>query len=255
MTFQYASDLHLEFPENREWLREHPLQPKADVLLLAGDVLPMHELPRHYKLLNDIARPFEQVIWIPGNHEYYGNEIPREGDTLDARPLPKWRLVNNRAVHLGAVRILCTTLWSPIAQMNEAHIRRNVNDFHQIKQDGKQLHPAHVTCLHQASLAWLKEALATPHPGPTVVMTHHVPTLRHYPPQYLGSPLNQAFAVELEELITASGSEAWIYGHHHNNTPPFSLGGTRMLTNQLGYVQLGEHKGFNPEAAFHTSQP
>jgi hypothetical protein len=61
--------------------------------------------------------------------------------------------------------------------------------------------------------------------------------------------------VELEELITASGAEAWIYGHHHNNTSPFTMGTTRMLTNQLGYVQLGEHQGFNPGAVFHTSQP
>jgi predicted phosphohydrolase len=255
MTFQYASDLHLEFPENREWLRTHPLQAVAPVLLLAGDILPFRMLEAFKDLISWLADGFEQVIWIPGNHEYYGSDISQRSGTVDEAILPNVRLVNDRAVHLGAVRILCTTLWSPIAQLNEAHIRRNVNDFHRIKQDGKQLHPAHVTRLHQASLAWLKEALATPHLGSTVVMTHHVPTLRHYPLQYLGSPLNQAFAVELEELITASGAEAWIYGHHHNNTSPFTMGTTRMLTNQLGYVQLGEHQGFNPGAVFHTSQP
>ena len=37
----------------------------------------------------------------------------------------------------------------------------------------------------------------------------------------------------------------WIYGHHHQNTLPFKIGETTMLTNQLGYVRSGEHTSFN----------
>lgn len=40
LKLQYISDLHLEFPDNREWLKENMIIPKGDILLIAGDTIP-----------------------------------------------------------------------------------------------------------------------------------------------------------------------------------------------------------------------
>jgi hypothetical protein len=66
----------------------------------------------------------------------------------------------------------------------------------------------------------------------------------NYPELYKGDILNEAFAVELYDMIVTSNIDSWVYGHLRSITPKFTIGKTNLLTNQLGYVQLGEHSLF-----------
>lgn len=72
MKFQIVSDLHLEFEANRDWIKNHPLIPKSEYLIIAGDT---YYLDRDYLELDFIRKvsdEFYHVYLIPGNHEYYG---------------------------------------------------------------------------------------------------------------------------------------------------------------------------------------
>ncbi len=245
--FQYASDLHLEFPENREWLLDHPLEPVADILLLAGDIVPFVKLSAYMDFFRHMSKCWKEIYWVPGNHEYYGDDLSRWSGALNEAILPNVHLVNDTAVRCGEARLLLTTLWTPISQMNEHAVRHGMMDYLAVRYGRSPLLPAHTTRLHAARLQWLKTVLRKPASAHrTIVVTHHVPTFRHYPSEYKGDALNEAFAVELHDLILESGIDAWVFGHHHRNIPAFTIGNTRLLTNQLGYVRSCEHTGFNP---------
>jgi hypothetical protein len=51
MNFQYASDLHLEFAQNKKAVFKKPLLPTAEILILAGDILPICDLDQHQDFL------------------------------------------------------------------------------------------------------------------------------------------------------------------------------------------------------------
>lgn len=59
--------------------------------------------------------------------------------------------------------------------------------------------------------------------------------------------LNSAFASEYGDLIADSRIDAWIYGHSRTNIDT-EIGGTRIISNQMGYVFEEEHltNGFDP---------
>jgi len=247
MTIQYASDLHLEFAKNKALIKANPLLPKGDVLLLAGDIVPFAKMEGHRDFFNYVSDHFVKTYWIPGNHEYYGSNISKRQGSFNEDIKPNLHLVNNHAVTHSDTRFVFSTLWSKISPRNELQIEQSVNDFRVIKYYGSNFSAEKFNQLHRDSVAFISKELEEKKAAKTVVVTHHVPTLLNYPPMYKGSAINEAFATELFDLIEKLSPDAWIYGHHHVNVPDFSIGKTKLLTNQLGYVDHGEHHSFNPE--------
>jgi predicted phosphodiesterase len=243
MRLQFASDLHLEFPENREWLQVNPLQPVGDVLILAGDIMPLSRMDHLSPFLDEWSEKWREIYWVLGNHEYYGSDLALARERTIQPLRENVFLVNNTSVRIEDVQIVFSTLWSRISDSRASQIAHSVNDFFKIKRNGSRLTVTDFNELHDQALTFLDSVEFDP-ACRRVVVTHHVPTLISYPAHYLTSPINQAFATELESTIGAIGADYWIFGHHHHNTPDFKVGQTILATNQLGYVHMDEHRGF-----------
>ena len=244
MIVQYASDLHLEFPENKDFLKINPLIPKGDILLLAGDIVPFAVMDKHADFFSYVADHFQTTYWIPGNHEYYRFDAATKCGVLNEKIRDNVFLVNNTAIQNENIKFIFSTLWSKISPAHEWQIERSMSDFHVIKYNGYRFSSVQFNQFHEDSLAFLNQELSRNSDDKIVVLTHHVPTFMNYPEKYKGDVLNDAFAVELFDLIEDKGPDFWIYGHTHGNIPAFEIGTTKLLTNQLGYVRYNEHASF-----------
>jgi hypothetical protein len=227
------SDLHVEFAAF------HPPPVAADVVVLAGDIgVRLGGLSWAKATFPDTP-----VVYVPGNHEYYGSAIPHFTEKLRAAALGSGvHVLDKDAIVLGGVRFLGATLWTDFGvhgadQRDVAGelARAGMSDFTRIRVSPRfsRITPRAMAGLHQQARSWLTERLAEDFAGPTVVITHHAPSLRGVVPEYRGDPLTAAYASRLDHLLDGR-PRAWIFGHTHHSVDEM-IDGTRLVSNQRGY--------------------
>ncbi|MBG6063204.1 3',5'-cyclic AMP phosphodiesterase CpdA [Flavobacterium sp. CG_9.1] len=248
MKIQYCSDLHLEFPDNKKYIVQNPIKPAADILILAGDIVPFALMDEHQDFFDYISEHFKMTFWIPGNHEYYYYNITEKSGVLEEQIRHNIFLVNNCVKEISGVNLIFSTLWSNISPLRQWLIKESLSDFKVIKYKNRLFNPDDYNILHQESLAFIKKAVQESNDKKTIVVTHHAPTFSHYPEKYANSKINEAFASNLDVFIENNTIDYWIYGHHHCNVNDFEIKNTKLLTNQLGYIKYNENVGFNDKA-------
>lgn len=247
MRLNILSDLHL---------RQGGLAPprtRADAVILAGDVARPEQAIAW-------ARAFRQpVIYVLGNHEFYGSSLPATLAQLRSLAAGTDVYVLDRQVLvLDGVRFLGATLWSDFKLAGEGAAReraiaeatRLVRDFSVIdstENPGTKFTPLESIRVFRQHAKWLRQELAEPFDGPTVVITHHAPSPRSVHPRFASSPLNGAFVSDLEPLMGGERAVLWVHGHTHDSFD-YTVRGTRVLCNPRGYARDGvnENALFDP---------
>jgi len=223
----------------------------AELVVLAGDIA---RPERAIAWATRIAKP---VLYVPGNHEFYGGTIedtPAELKRLAAGT--NVRVLDRDAVVIEGVRFLGATLWTDFLAAGEGEARavalrdaqRLMRDFSVVRAGGIPFTPQASTALFEKDAAWLEARLAEAHRGPTVVITHHAPSLQSIHPRFAGSPLNACFVSDAERLLRGGRAALWIHGHTHD-TFDYAVDGTRVLCNPRGYAK----DGINENALFNAA--
>jgi Icc-related predicted phosphoesterase len=249
LKIQYCSDLHLEFEQNNRYLLKHPLSVCGEVLILAGDVVPIHDELLKNPFFNYISDNYKRVFWVPGNHEFYHRDVNEFSKSMNIQIRSNVHLVNNAEIEFENIRFIFSTLWSKISPENEKNIEQSVSDFDCILKKDRKLKATDFNKLHEESLEFIKQSLSKNN-RKTVVVTHHLPSKLCNLPAHNKSQINEAFCVDLTKFIESGDIGFWIYGHSHFNQKPIYIGKTLLLTNQLGYVHCNEHEQYRQKAYF-----
>ena len=251
MKIQYASDLHLEFAENKSFIEHGGIEPMGDVLVLAGDVSYLGDRNMIKRRFFDwCADHFRETFIVPGNHEFYGGyDIVQTMEDFEYAYRDNVTYLNNKSVVLDDTELFFTTLWTRISPLHLWTIQGGMNDFRYGRLEGTRFCANDVDDLHRRCKDWLSVALKASTVGHKVVVTHHCPTLRSEFNSYPGGALNSAFQVDMDAFIGESGVDYWVYGHtHYSGGSGTMIGNTTLLCNQMGYVFQNEHLGFDGKA-------
>jgi hypothetical protein len=264
--FQLMSDLHLE---SQPGYYPRPA-PGAELLVLAGDI---GSYQRGSGLVDDdfgLARVSPKhgwpvpVLYVPGNHEYDNLDFDATHARLRAtceRLGITW--LEREEVVLQGVRFLGTTLWSDFDALALAPGQPEPTLGQVLKGRHKAFRAANYYLTKAAAQrhgqpmlaegwreqalvcqAWLKEALARPFDGPTVVVTHFAPSLRSADPRYGLTPGTAGFCNSLDALLPQA--QLWLHGHLHCQQD-YMAEGCRVLANTLGYAAKGEQDDFRED--------
>lgn len=254
MKIRVLSDLHLEF---QDWV---PPAVEADVVVLAGDInLGADAVSWARRRFGGLP-----VIYIPGNHEFYGRDLSATLELLRTEGRREGvTVLEGSGVVIAGVRFLGATLWTDFALMKEcascghvdsdepmeAHARNHaasgMNDFHVIRYKGRRFTPRDSQEIHFEQRRFLETKLAQEFDGPTVVVTHHLPSVRSVARRFSKSILNAAFASDLTALFGPK-VPLWIHGHTHDSCDYIEQG-TRVVCNPRGYLPADPNPGFKPD--------
>jgi Icc-related predicted phosphoesterase len=235
MNLLLVSDLHTEFyrdplPVVRKAVPPAWTPGNLDFLALVGDiVVPSRQSAGHVRQIFEyLGQRARHVLYVEGNHEYYGCESASDVEESLRSSLPaNCHWLSNSEATIDGVHFFGGTLWFNNADQMDFYHQQYLNDFSQIG--------GFTDWVYERSRHFTEQALVIVRPE-TVVLSHHLPHPKSTAEQYKNSTLNRFFTCDQTQVITEKQPRLWVHGHTHLPCD-YALGGTRVICNPYGYPQ------------------
>lgn len=230
MKIQIWSDLHLEY--NKGFL---PINDEEEILVLAGDICVIMKddniNPEFLRLISYATKCFNFVLFVPGNHEYFGSNISKVDKLLRSLKckFSNFIFMNNDTVYIDNIAFIGSTLWS---YLPSGHEKYKTSDFENIngftaKEQNRRFSNSHAYVENMLfNITEMKKYKIC-------VITHHAPLIeKTSDPKYIAAKEYLAYASDSSDLVEKA--DYWIYGHTHYQTD-FYYKSCRVISNPFGY--------------------
>lgn len=231
---EVISDTHFNVskPSDNELLKVFSL--RTPNLILAGDIGDPDD-PMLHKFLDMSRQKYKRVFYIPGNHEFYGQE---RGSRKNPASVLNWfqrlddqwqnfHFFYRRNEVIDGVRVLGATGWS--TEPNGSEWAKTIGE------EGRK------------DIKFLEEGISRSK-EPVLVVTHFPSTLRVLKENFKGRLSQYDYAQDLERLYTPP-VHTWVFGHIHQkfdfffpySSSMYGNGRVRILSNPYGYSDEHEN--------------
>lgn len=239
----YVSDLHFEYNhQNPSCIAECE---GGDILILAGDIISIYgsHYPHVMKQFYNLVDKFDHVLYVFGNHEFYGGDI-NTSKTEIAKMIGnrKVSILDNDVFHYSDdIVFIGTTLWTDFLKnsfFSKQAAKNNLSDYQYIANNNKLLIPEDTYQLHLKSKQFLHDECQKHKDKKMVIITHHGATYEALHPRHRGNDLDGAFVSDMSSFaFKYDNINAWISGHTHY-PQEYTINKTLYLSNPRGYDNM-----------------
>ncbi|NKB32184.1 MAG: metallophosphoesterase [Pseudomonadales bacterium] len=231
-----VSDIHVDYPENMEWILSlDSASFLEDILIVAGDV--SHDLQDLSRVFSSLVTKFKSVHFIPGNHELWIEQDKYDCslEKFDAvQRISNEHGVQTKACHYGKLSLVPLHSWYDFSFGEpDRHLNRAWRDFRacawpselenvkDINEYFLSLNREHLTISNDTVISYS-------HFLPRIdVMPSFIPEDRRRIYPVLGSDL-------LGDQVRHLNPDIHIYGHSHVNQS-VELDNIRYVNNAFAY--------------------
>lgn len=241
-----VSDLHLEAFYGSDVTelanRFVPIDARdsLSILILAGDISSKPD--QLVQFIAEIEQRFKQVVFVPGNHEYYKHDMVKLEPLLEKSLQEKtsrtiFSIGKISAAKFDGVRFIYGTAWTDggADYWENDRVESGMSDFYVIKHDGEPFTVQKMQLIHRSMRKQIEAFLEKDNSKlPNVVVTHHLPSRRLCHPRF-GGQIDGGFAFNGDAILASDyAPKVWIHGHTHDSIDT-KVYNTRVVCNPRGY--------------------
>ena len=224
MNFQISSDLHIDQLKSFEYCEyseyKKMIYPVSDILILAGDICHIDNLPTYSNFFSYLNNNFSYIIYIPGNHEFYNKKSLKIQELEEyiksfLKNYCNFIYLNNKSVLINDTLFTGSCLWCAPSIEPPPWFNININKDEIYK-------------MYKESVNYLKKVSSIKHDKHVVIT--------HYPPIHINLKFKGKKDIYSEYYINSniwldSSPKYWIFGHTHNNFNEL-INDTHYISNQ-----------------------